>query len=393
MLSEQTIAIIKATVPVLQQYGEQITRHFYNKMFSEYPEVKAYFNEAHQAAGTQARALANAVLAYAAHIDRLEALKDALPVIVQKHAALDIRPEQYPIVGTCLLAAIRDVLGEAATDEIIDAWAAAYGQLADILIAAEEQVYRENAARPGGWRGPRAFRVARKQRESAVITSFYFEPVDGGQLMTFQPGQYTTVLLNIDGQPLRRNYSLSDAPGKPYYRISVKREPSGLASNYLHDKVQVGDVVELLAPCGEFVLQESEKPLVLVSGGVGITPALAMLNAAAASGRQIEFIHAALNSDVHAFRDHVDATALQHSNVRPFYLYNEALPDDKPHVRGLITTELLASRLPSDRDVDLYFLGPKPFMQSVYRIARELGVPEGQTRFEFFGPKEELAVA
>ncbi len=393
MLSQQTIDIVKATVPVLQQHGEQITRHFYNKMFSEHPEVKAYFNEAHQAAGTQARALANAVLAYAVHIDRLEALKDALPVIIQKHAALDVRPEHYPIVGQCLLGAIREVLGAAATDDIINAWAEAYGQLAEILIAAEEQVYRQNAAQPGGWRGPRAFRVARKQRESAVITSFYFEPVDGGPLMAFQPGQYTTVLLNIDGKPLRRNYSLSDAPGKPYYRISVKREQGGVASNYLHEQVQVGDVIELLAPCGEFVLQDSGKPLVLVSGGVGITPALSMLNAAAASGRRIEFIHAALNSDVHAFREHVDATAQQHGNVRPFYLYNEALPQDKPHAQGFITAELLASRLPADRDVDLYFLGPKPFMQAVYRIAQELGVPAAQTRFEFFGPKEELAVA
>ncbi len=391
MLSQQTIDIVKATVPVLQQYGEQITRHFYGKMFSEYPEVKAYFNEAHQAAGTQPRALANAVLAYAAHIDRLDALKDALPVIIQKHAALDVRPEHYPIVGTCLLSAIRDVLGAAATDDIISAWAEAYQQLADILIAAEEQVYQQNAAQPGGWRGPRAFRLVRKQPESAVITSFYFEPVDGGQLMAFEPGQYTTVLMNIDGQPLRRNYSLSDAPGKPYYRISVKREPGGVVSNHLHDRVQVGDVLELLAPCGEFVLQPSRKPLVLVSGGVGITPALSMLNAAAESGRQIEFIHAALNSEVHAFRDHVDATAQQHGNVRPFYLYNEALPDDQPHARGLITAELLASRLPADRDVDLYFLGPKPFMQAVYRIARELGVPEAQTRFEFFGPREALA--
>lgn len=390
MLSAQTIAIVKATVPVLQQHGEAITSHFYKKMFTEYPQVKAYFNEAHQGAGTQARALAGAVLAYAANIDRLEALAGALPLIVQKHAALDIRPEHYPIVGTCLLGAIRDVLGEAATDDIINAWAEAYQQLADILIAAEEAVYTHNAAQPGGWRGPRAFRVARKRPESAVITSFYLEPVDGGELMTFQPGQYTTVLLTVNGQPLRRNYSLSDAPGTGYYRISVKREPNGVASNYLHDQVREGDVLELMAPCGEFVLEESTRPLVLVSGGVGITPTLAMLNAAASSGRPIEFIHAALNSDAHAFRDHVDELAQRFPNVRPFYLYNEPLPQDEPHAQGLINSELLGERLPQDRDVDLYFLGPKPFMQTVYRIARELGVPEGQTRFEFFGPKEAL---
>jgi nitric oxide dioxygenase len=393
MPSPQTIALVKATVPVLQQHGEQITRHFYSIMFRDYPAVKAFFNAAHQAAGTQQRALANAVLAYAAHIDRLDALKDALPVIVQKHAALGVLPEHYPIVGTCLLRAIKEVLGDAATDEIIDAWAEAYQQLAEILIAAEEQVYRDNAARPGGWRGPRAFRVARKQAESRVITSFYLEPVDGGPLMAFQPGQYITVLLTVDGQPLRRNYSLSDAPGKPYYRISVKRESGGTASQFLHDAVQVGDTLELLAPCGEFVLHEAQRPLVLLTGGVGITPAMSMLHSVAATGRPIEFIHAALNSEVHAFREDVEQIARQHPNVRPYFVYNEALPQDAPHATGFVTEQLLGERLPADRDVDLYLLGPKPFMRSTWRAAQQLGVPSQQIRFEFFGPMEDLTAA
>lgn len=391
MLTPQQTAIVKATVPVLQQYGEQITKHFYQTLFRDYPETRAYFNQAHQAAGTQPRALAGAILAYAAHIDRLDALSGALPVIIQKHVSLDIRPEHYPIVGTCLLRAIREVLGAAATDDVIDAWGAAYGQLADLLIAAEESVYAATAAQPGGWRGARRFRVVRKERESDVITSFYFEPVDGGELLAFLPGQYITILLNVDGQPLRRNYSLSDAPGKPYYRISVKREWQGVASNFLHDHVDVGSVVELLPPAGEFVLREAERPLVLLTGGVGITPALAMLNSIAHSGRPIEFIHAALNSGTHAFRDHVDSVAARHPNVRPFYIYDQALEDDTPHAHGFISADLLQQRLPADRDVDLYFLGPKPFMRSAYAIARELEIPAERVKYEFFGPLEDLA--
>lgn len=391
MLSEATMTVIKATVPVLQQHGEQITRHFYQIMFRDYPEVKAYFNQAHQAAGTQPRALANAVLAYAAHIDRLEALQGALPVIIQKHVSLDIRPEHYPIVGSCLLRAIKEVLGDGATDAVIDAWGQAYGQLADLLIAAEEAVYREHEQRPGGWRGPRRFRVARKQRESDVITSFYLEPEDGGELMAFEPGQYLTLLLTVDGQTIRRNYSLSDAPGKPYYRISVKREPEGVASNHLHDKVREGDVLDVLPPCGEFVLREGAGTVVLLTGGVGITPAISMLNAAAASGRPIEFIHCALNGRVHAFRDHVDGVAQRHGNVRTTYLYNEPLPGDPPHQPGLISAELLRERLPADSD--LYFLGPKPFMRAVHAIADQLGVPVDRRHFEFFGPREELTGA
>src|SRR5262249_39490792 len=153
MLSAQTIATIKATVPALQQHGEAITRHFYQGMFREHPQVKGFFNEAHQATGTQAKALAGAVLAYPGHVDRIDEIAGALPRIVQKHVALGVQPVHYPIVGTCLLQAIREVLGAAATDEIIDAWAQAYQSLAGMLIAAEEEVYAANAARDGGWRG------------------------------------------------------------------------------------------------------------------------------------------------------------------------------------------------------------------------------------------------
>jgi len=397
MFAPQTISLIKATVPVLQEHGEAITSHFYKLMFNNHPEVKAFFNEAHQASGTQARALAAAVLAYAAHIDRLDEIAGALPRIIQKHAALGVLPEHYPIVGSCLLRAIKEVLGDAATDDIIAAWGEAYQALAEILIAAEEQVYQANEQQAGGWRGERSFRVARREAESELITSFYLEPVDGGPLLAFTPGQYLTLVLDIDGEPMRRNYSLSDAPGKPWYRISVKRESGGRVSNWLHEHAGVGTELRVQAPCGDFVLEQADaatgRPLVLVTGGVGITPAMSMLEAVAHTGRQIRFIHAARHGGAHAFRARVDALAAQHDNVKPLYIYNEPRSSDKPHATGLVTKELLAQALPEDRDVDLYFLGPKPFMQSVYASGLALGVPAQQLRYEFFGPLEELKAA
>jgi len=392
-MTPQTIAIVKATVPALQAHGEAITSHFYRIMFESHPEVKAFFNEAHQAAGSQARALAGAVLAYATHIDRLDEIAGALPRIIQKHAALGVLPEHYPIVGGCLLQAIKDVLGEAATDEIIAAWGEAYQSLAALLIAAEEEVYRANAAQTGGWRGEREFRVARREQESEVITSFYLEPTDGGPLLAFSPGQYLTLVLNIDGEPLRRNYSLSDAPGKPFYRISVKQEEGGRASNWLHEKAGVGTLLRVQAPCGDFVLQpagERVRPLVLVTGGVGITPAMSMLESVAHTGRPVHFIHAARHGGAHAFRARVDALAARHANVKPLYVYDAPRESDRPHATGFVTRELLAQQLPADRDVDLYFLGPKPFMKAVYASGLALGVPKQQLRYEFFGPLEAL---
>ncbi|WP_067064678.1 NO-inducible flavohemoprotein [Roseateles chitosanitabidus] len=390
--SPETITLIQATVPVLKARGEDITRHFYGLMLSEHPELKAFFNEAHQAEGTQARALAGAVLAYASHIDRLEALAGALPRIIQKHVALGVQPEHYPIVGQCLLRAIREVLGaEIATDAILDAWGKAYGALAQLLIDAEEQAYAATAAQPGGWRGQRQVRIARKARESELITSFYLEPVDGRPLAPFVPGQYLTLVLRIDGRTVRRNYSLSDAPGKPWYRVSIKREDGGRVSNWMHDQVQVGDTIEIQPPAGAFTLDaQARRPLVLVTGGVGITPAMAMLESAAPSGRPIRFIHAARHGGVHAFRERVDALAAAHDNVDAFYIYDAPRDGDAPHAVGLIGDELLARQLPADRDVDLYCLGPKPFMRAVLRSGRALGIPGDQLRYEFFGPAEDL---
>ncbi len=393
-MTPQTIATVKATVPVLQARGEDITRHFYQLMFREHPEVKAFFNEAHQAAGLQARALANAVLAYAMHIDRLEAIAPALPLIVQKHAALGVLPEHYPIVGKCLLQAIREVLGEAATDEVIGAWGEAYGALAQILIEAEEAVYADNAARPGGWRGERRLRVARRKDESEAITSFYLEPVDGQPLMAFKPGQYLTIVLNIDGDSVRRNYSLSDAPGKPHYRISVKREPDGRVSNWLHAHAQPGTELQALAPCGDLHLDLlATGPMLLVTGGVGITPAISILEASAPTGRPIRFLHAARHAGVHAFRERVEALAAEYPNVSVQFLYDEPRPGDPPHRPGRVTRALLAEQLPADRQADIYLIGPTLFMRGVYADAIALGVPKDRLRYEFFGPLEAMMAA
>ncbi|OYW89530.1 MAG: nitric oxide dioxygenase, partial [Pseudomonadales bacterium 32-61-5] len=179
MTAEQT-AIIKATVPILETGGETLTKHFYGHMLTSHPEVVPFFNKAHQASGDQPRALANAVLMYAKNIERLGNLGPLVGQIINKHVSLNINPAHYAVVGACLLKAIRDVLGaEVATDAVIDAWAAAYGQLADILIGAEKTLMEAKAAAPGGWLGDREFVVKDKVKESCEITSFILAPADG----------------------------------------------------------------------------------------------------------------------------------------------------------------------------------------------------------------------
>ena len=392
MLTASDRAIVKSTVPLLESGGEALITHFYQTLLNEYPQVRPLFNQAHQANGDQPRALANGVLMYARHIDQLDELGDLVAKIINKHVALQILPEHYPLVGTCLLRAIREVLGaEIATDEVISAWGKAYGQLADILIGAEKAIYDEKAQAVGGWRGARAFKVVGKTPESAEITSFYFAPADGQPILQFTAGQYIGMQLHVNGEEIRRNYSLSALAGNNQYRISVKREPGGVASNYLHDHLQVGDSINLFPPSGEFTLADSDKPLVLISGGVGITPTLAMLEAALQTGRPVHFIHCARNGSVHAFRDWIETLASQHPQLKRFYCYAE---DDgvspAAHATGLLDQSRLESWLPESRDVDAYFLGPKGFMAAMKRQLKAAGVPDAQVHYEFFGPAAAL---
>src|SRR5690606_16108532 len=283
MLREETIKVVKSTAPILEEHGETLTRHFYERMFSHNPEVAPLFNPANQAAGLQQKALAGAICAYAANIDNLEALGGAVELIAQKNISLQIRPEQYPIVAENLLSSISKVLDDGATDALSDAWAEAYHVLADIRIGREKQIYRAHAELPGGWVGFRTFRIVSKEIESSVITSFYLVPVDGGELAEYKPGQYITVRVEgPDGYTTMRNYSLSDKPGQDHFRISVKREtglgagsPDGYVSNLLHAKLEVDSELEVSAPCGEFFLdvtENHERPLVLLAAGVGVTP-------------------------------------------------------------------------------------------------------------------------
>lgn len=390
MLTQDQLTIIKATVPLLETGGEALTTHFYQMMLNEFTDVRPLFNKTNQTSGAQPRALAHSVLMYAKFIDKLEHLTPMVSTIIHKHASLQILPEHYPIVGTCLLRAIREVLGaEIATDEVIDAWGAAYQQLAGLLIGAEETLYHQQEIAEGGWRGERLFRVARKVPESQEVMSFYLEPKDGKPLLAHQSGQFLGLRFILLEREQRRNYSISSAANGQYYRISVKRENDGVISNHLHDAVNEGDIVRVFPPFGGFTLKESKKPLLLLSGGVGITPFIAMLESVLPSQRPIYFIHAARHATVDPFRDWVKDQQANHANLHTFYCYsnNDQQLADKS---GRIDAETLQSWLPENRDLDAYVLGPKSFMRDMKSALSSLGVPESQTHFEFFGPTDDL---
>ena len=386
MLSENTKSIIKATVPVLEQHGTAITTVFYKNLFEAHPELLNIFNHANQAKGRQQAALANTVYAAAVHIDNLEAILPAVVQIANKHVSLGIKPEHYPIVGEYLLKAIKEVLGDAATDDIINAWAEAYGMIADAFIGVEKEMYEKAENQENGWKFFKDFVVVDKVKESENITSFYLKPADGSNVPAYQAGQYISVRLSIPGEKylFNRQYSLSQAVKPDQFRISVKREadndPNGRVSGYLHEEVNIGDTIEVSAPAGEFVLDaEKDTPVAFVSGGVGITPMMSMFETVATltPERPTVFLHAARNESLHAFDKDIQKYAATMDNVAYKTLYSD-MPE------GYITREVLEECV--DITGDVYVCGPVPFMEAMIQELRGLGMKDHQIHFEFFGP-------
>lgn len=388
-LSTEQIELVKATVPVLRENGVALTTYFYNRMLGNNPELKEVFNLGHQRSGAQARSLANAVLAYAEHIENPAVLAPILDLIAHKHVSLEIHAPQYNIVGTNLLHSISEVLNISMNDPLIQAWAAAYGQLAEILIQAEQAIYDEHTQTKGSWLGWRKFKIMQKVAESDEITSFYLQPSDGNILPYYRAGQYISLRVWVEELGLKqpRQYTLSDSPKANYLRISVKREDAkgelagGWVSNTLHG-LNVGDEIEVTAPTGNFFLLNTNKKNVFISGGVGLTPMIAMLNQLVEAGvpQAVSFIHACRNEKVHAMKQHIDNVRALFANVNTFVVYEEGQAD--------ATGYLDLANVPADMldpDADYYLCGPTVFMQKQYQDLLARGIAAEQIHSEAFG--------
>lgn len=396
MLDAQTIATVKATIPLLLETGPRLTAHFYDRMFSHNPELREIFNMSNQRNGDQREALFNAIAAYASNIENLAALLPAVEKIAQKHTSFQIKPEQYDIVGGHLLATLDELFSPG--QEVLDAWGKAYGVLANVFIHREAEIYREHASRSGGWEGTRAFRIVEKTPRSQLITSFEFEPLDGQPVAGYQPGQYLGVWLKPEGFPHQeiRQYSLTRKPNGKSYRIAVKREDGGQVSGWLHSSARVGDVVHLAAPAGDFFMTvAADTPVTLISAGVGQTPVLAMLDtlAHARHGAQVNWFHAAENGEVHAFADEVQALAasLPRFNAHTWY----RLPTDDDRAAARFNSEGLIDLRPhegtfSAPEMQFYLCGPVAFMQYAAKQLVSLGVNKDNIHYECFGPHKVL---
>ena len=279
-LSTAAKNIVKATAPVVAENALAITSTFYRTMFENNPEVQQFFNKAHQVGDRQPRALADSIIQYALNIDDLTPLGPLVEKIAHRHCALSVKPEHYGIVHSNLMSAIGEVLGDAVTPEIAEGWSEAVLALAGVCIDAEENLYKEAEARTGGWRYEREFEISDLKEVAEDSLSVGFKPTDGYDgSFEYDAGQYLTLRIpETDQAP--RHYCITNKPDSGNeITIAVRREEGGLYSNYVHDKIKVGDKVNLGAPMGVFRNPADYKGnIAFVAGGIGISPIMSLLD-------------------------------------------------------------------------------------------------------------------
>lgn len=275
-----------------------------------------------------------------------------------------------------------------------------------ILPAMQEALAESEETAVGTRPDFRTFRVERKVVEDAAqsICSFYLVPEDGKPLPTFLPGQFLTFRLDVPevsggNEQVIRCYSLSDVPHPNRYRVSIKRVPPplgsdvppGRSSNYFHDHVVAGSLLQVRAPSGHFHIDRSDAPVVLIAGGIGITPMLSMLNWSLSEqpGREIWLFYGVRNSRELVMKAQLEALAAEHPNFHLQLCFSNPLPEevagrDFQH-RGRVDVDLLRMRLPL-KSYHFYICGPTPMMESLVQALEDWGVPDSFIHFEAFGP-------
>ena len=266
------------------------------------------------------------------------------------------------------------------------------------------------AATKGAWQGLRKFRVAQRCFEDAAHAqcSFWLEPLDGQPLPPFKPGQFLTFTVDAPGgagatavQRITRCYSLSDAPAPDHYRVTIKRVgapadhpdwPPGVSSNHFHDHVHSGDLLDVRAPAGHFFIDAaSDVPVVLIAGGIGITPMMSMLRWCVGErpGRTVHLYYGVRQGAEHAFKADLASLAAAHPQVRLQVVYSQPTPQDQPGVdyqhAGRVDLALLQRTLPHGRH-QFYLCGPSAMMESLVPALAQWGVPEADIHYEAFGP-------
>jgi nitric oxide dioxygenase len=371
-LSAAEINYLQSLAPTVKESGVVVTTTMYNYMFKTFPEVKTYFNMTNQKTGRQPKVLAYSLYQYILHLNDLTPISGFVKQIVTKHVGLNILPEQYPIVGQCLIHAFKEVLGPAADDHFVSVLGKAYGNLAQILIDMEEEGYQKLQ-----WRGFKDFKVTKVVKEAQDVTSVYMTPVDGTALKTIIPGQYIAQRWDVDSEIDSREYSISHELVNNEYRISVRN--IGKISNYINNVLKAGDIVPVHAPVGNFVYDaDSKKPrIAILAGGIGITPMIPIMEAALNDGKNVELHYSNRSRESEPFADYFKTLE---SKFPSSFKLREYIEKEGQILQGKHLSHI------NKEDYDIYLLGPVPYMHEFRTFFESKGISE--IKMEFFGPTD-----
>ncbi|EMQ97201.1 globin domain-containing protein [Paeniglutamicibacter gangotriensis] len=392
MLSEKSRPVIEATLPLIGERISHITPKFYDRMFTARPELlDGLFSRANQKNGAQQQALAGSIAAFATHlVNNPGTLPEAvLSRIAHKHTSLGIVEEQYAIVYEHLFAAIVDDLGEAVTPEVAEAWSEVYWLMADALVKIEKGLYKQQA-NDKIWTD---WKLVAKEAAGTGSVTFRFVPADDNPVTVAKAGQFVSVRVPLlDGLRQCRQYTLSDAVTSTTERvITTKFDGGGEVSPFMHQHLNVGDIIELSNPYGDLVIDTTGAPIVLATAGIGCTPsasALATL-AAAGSDRQVLVLHAEATEEAWALKEQMRESieSLPNAELKLWLEDIEAKAADTVATEGYMSLANL--ELPAD--ARLYLCGPLPFMRAVRSQAIDAGIPAANIHYEVFGPDLWLA--
>lgn len=387
MISESNEKIIQATLPVVASNLSSIVNKFYELLLSNHPELTSVFNLTNQKTGIQPTALTSSIATFAMNYKNIDSIRSMIEMIANKHCSVGVKPEQYAVVGTTLIAAIDAVLGDAVTDQIRNAWAEFYWEFANILIKEENDLYSVKYSEF------KNFKIINKVDESKNTFSLYLEPLDG-VVNNLLPGQYISIKVNLGANEQIRQYSVSDFVDNKYIRITIKREDNYddntvAVSEFIYKNLHINNICQISAPFGTFTLNDDNNNITFISAGIGITPLICMLENMNRNNdkRKIQFVYLTENSDYHIFKQQLNDIKLPNFSKHIYYSNpndNNVLGND---YESTLFNEQEIQKLVSS-NTTYYLCGSNNLINSVTKVLIKNGVSESNIRHEIFIPNK-----
>ncbi|EER30456.1 conserved hypothetical protein [Candida tropicalis MYA-3404] len=382
-LTARQIEIIHQSIPILESLDIRLGEKFYKRVVRRYDNLKPYFNETNTKLLRQPRAFAYTILMYAKYIEDLSPLQELLNRIISRHIGLQVKPEQYPLLGEVFIETMADLFPPGvADDEFKEAWATAYGNLSNMLIEAERVEYAKKA-----WDGFKEFRVTKFNVECCDTKSIFITPIDGKPIPKPRRGQYLCMRWHLPNEKLEKTriYSISEFPKENEYRLTVRHIPGGQVSGYIHNQLQVGDVVYAGPPCGDCCYESRKSDMVVLAGGNGIAALMPVIEAGLQECRNVKLLFSNRSTDSRSFGELLRTYKKTYGDrfeVVEFLSRGRAVDPVGQYYRRSLTLEDL-DFITAEHDV--YLIGPRSYMIMIDDYLSRRNIP---FKMDYYGPTE-----